>query len=305
MAARQQDLTISRDPGAPAGNHPQERAQPQRRGEPRPWPTPTSSLPTASACPAVEPLRPCRTWWRGRWPPAPNWRRAACRCSNSRNQPEGRPQRPAAFARCRGERSPTTAWPASPATCRVVPGRTRTNNPYFVGGYGSVLSPIVLPQLPGLHRGFQPEHPLRNRAAQADMINDELTLRQTQLQLQRLENQVRVDVQQRHDRTPAGARPIPGGREGAGSAGADAGRGAEEIRPGRIHHLQRDSGAARPGHRAVDRSGGHRTTTARRGWNWTGYRPDARQQQHFHARGISGRGVAGPRPHTRVPPQSP
>ena len=43
--------------------------------------------------------------------------------------------------------------------------------------------------------GFNLNIPLRNRAAQADLINDELTLRQQQLALQRLENQVRVDVQ--------------------------------------------------------------------------------------------------------------
>jgi outer membrane protein TolC len=36
--------------------------------------------------------------------------------------------------------------------------------------------------------------PLRNRSAQAQIINDELSLRQQQLVLQRLENQVRVDV---------------------------------------------------------------------------------------------------------------
>jgi outer membrane protein TolC len=37
--------------------------------------------------------------------------------------------------------------------------------------------------------------PIRNRAAQAQVINDELTLRQQEIGLQRLENQVRVDVQ--------------------------------------------------------------------------------------------------------------
>jgi outer membrane protein TolC len=37
--------------------------------------------------------------------------------------------------------------------------------------------------------------PIRNRAAQAQVISDELTYRQQQLSLQRLENQVRVDVQ--------------------------------------------------------------------------------------------------------------
>jgi len=42
--------------------------------------------------------------------------------------------------------------------------------------------------------GFNINIPIRNRAAQAQVINDELTLRQQQLGLQRLENQVRTDV---------------------------------------------------------------------------------------------------------------
>ena len=81
-----------------------------------------------------------------------------------------------------------------PSNLPVVPGRTRTNNPYFVGGYGSVLSQLFSRNFPDYSAGFNLNIPIRNRAAQADMINDELTLRQTQLQLQRLENQVRVDV---------------------------------------------------------------------------------------------------------------
>src|SRR5271169_4580492 len=42
---------------------------------------------------------------------------------------------------------------------------------------------------------FNLKVPLRNRAAQAQAINDQLTLRQLELGVQRLENQVRVDVQ--------------------------------------------------------------------------------------------------------------
>jgi outer membrane protein TolC len=43
--------------------------------------------------------------------------------------------------------------------------------------------------------GFNLNIPLRNRAAQADITSDELTLRQQQIALQQLENQVRVEVQ--------------------------------------------------------------------------------------------------------------
>ena len=74
-------------------------------------------------------------------------------------------------------------------------GSVRSNNPFFVGGYGSVLSQIFSRDFPNYSVGFNLNIPLRNRAAQAQVINDQLTLRQQQLGLQRLENQVRVDVQ--------------------------------------------------------------------------------------------------------------
>ena len=87
------------------------------------------------------------------------------------------------------------ALAGQPSALPVVPGRTRSNDPFFVGGYGAVLSQIFARNFPDYTAGFNLTIPIRNRAAQADMINDELTLRQTQLGLQRLENQVRVDVQ--------------------------------------------------------------------------------------------------------------
>jgi outer membrane protein TolC len=43
--------------------------------------------------------------------------------------------------------------------------------------------------------GFQLNVPLRNRAAQADVIRDELTLRQQEIRERQQVNQVRVDVQ--------------------------------------------------------------------------------------------------------------
>lgn len=68
-------------------------------------------------------------------------------------------------------------------------------SPFFLGGYGNVLQQIFSRNFPNYAAGFNLNIPLRNRAAQAQVINDELTLRQQQLALQRLENQVRVDVQ--------------------------------------------------------------------------------------------------------------
>jgi outer membrane protein TolC len=82
-----------------------------------------------------------------------------------------------------------------PSDLPLVPGRPRANDPYFVGGYGTVLSQLFGRNFPDYSLQLNFNIPLRNRAAQADMINDQLTLRQQQLGLQRVENQVRVDVQ--------------------------------------------------------------------------------------------------------------
>ena len=68
-------------------------------------------------------------------------------------------------------------------------------SPVFIGGYGTVLKQLFARDYPNYSAGFNLTIPLRNRAAQAQAINDELTLRQLQLGVQRLENQVRVDVQ--------------------------------------------------------------------------------------------------------------
>jgi len=68
-------------------------------------------------------------------------------------------------------------------------------SPAFVGGYGTVLRQLFAHNYPNYAAGFNLTIPLRNRAAQAQAIDDELTLRQLQLGVQRLENQIRVDVQ--------------------------------------------------------------------------------------------------------------
>ncbi|MFN7998498.1 MAG: TolC family protein [Bryobacteraceae bacterium] len=67
-------------------------------------------------------------------------------------------------------------------------------SPVFIGGYGTVLSQLFARNYPNYSAGFNLTIPLRNRAAQAQALNDELTLRQLELGLQRLQNQVRVDV---------------------------------------------------------------------------------------------------------------
>lgn len=88
-----------------------------------------------------------------------------------------------------------SALAGDPTTFAAPPGSIRNNNPFFIGGYGTVLSQIFSRNFPNYAAGFNLNIPLRNRAAQAQVINDQLALRQQQLGLQRLENQVRVDVQ--------------------------------------------------------------------------------------------------------------
>jgi outer membrane protein TolC len=74
-------------------------------------------------------------------------------------------------------------------------GPTTGGNAFFIGGYGTVLSQLFARNFPTYSIALNLNIPLRNRAAQADLINSALVLRQQQLGLQRLENQVRVDVQ--------------------------------------------------------------------------------------------------------------
>jgi outer membrane protein TolC len=74
-------------------------------------------------------------------------------------------------------------------------GTTHSNTAFFIGGYGTVLSQLFARNFPNYSIGLNLNIPIRNRAAQAQVISDELTYRQQQLVLQRLENQVRVDVQ--------------------------------------------------------------------------------------------------------------
>lgn len=67
-------------------------------------------------------------------------------------------------------------------------------DPFVVGGYGNLLGQIFRRNYPNYSVGFSLNIPFRNRAAQADYVADQLSLRQSELQLQRSVAQVRVDV---------------------------------------------------------------------------------------------------------------
>jgi outer membrane protein TolC len=79
---------------------------------------------------------------------------------------------------------------ANPAT-QSISGVPPAN---LVGGYGNMLSQIFSRDFPNYSAGFSLNITLRNRAAQADFVTDQLSLRQRQLQYQKAVGQVRVDV---------------------------------------------------------------------------------------------------------------
>jgi outer membrane protein len=87
------------------------------------------------------------------------------------------------------------ALAGQPNPLPALPGSPHSNTAFFIGGYGTVLSQLFARNFPNYSVGLSLNIPIRNRAAQAQVATDQLTYRQQQLVLQRLENQVRVDVQ--------------------------------------------------------------------------------------------------------------
>jgi outer membrane protein len=66
---------------------------------------------------------------------------------------------------------------------------------YLSGGYSNLLAQIFRRNFPNYSAGFSLNIPLRNRAAQSDYVTSQLELRQNELNLQKNENQIRVDVE--------------------------------------------------------------------------------------------------------------
>jgi outer membrane protein TolC len=67
-------------------------------------------------------------------------------------------------------------------------------NLFFLGGYGTVLSQLFSRNFPDYGVGFNFQMPLRNRSAQADLIRDELNLRQQQISDRQLQNNIKLNV---------------------------------------------------------------------------------------------------------------
>ena len=63
------------------------------------------------------------------------------------------------------------------------------------GNYGTTLDQILKRDYPTATIGLNLTLPVRNRVAQADLARDELQLRQTQIRLKQVENQIRTEVE--------------------------------------------------------------------------------------------------------------
>jgi outer membrane protein len=66
--------------------------------------------------------------------------------------------------------------------------------PALIGGYGDALSQLLSRDFPDYGIGVQLTIPLRNRTARADVVRDQLTVRQQQIRLQQLEKQIRLEI---------------------------------------------------------------------------------------------------------------
>jgi outer membrane protein len=74
-------------------------------------------------------------------------------------------------------------------------GFTASGDQPFVGGFGSSLAQIFRRNYPTYGVGVELNLPLKNRVAQGDYARDEISVRQTEIRFQQLENQVRVEVE--------------------------------------------------------------------------------------------------------------
>jgi outer membrane protein len=68
-------------------------------------------------------------------------------------------------------------------------------DPGFIGGYGGVLGQIFARNYPTYGVGLQMTLPLRNRVAEADLVRDQLQVKQSEIRMRQLQNQARLEVE--------------------------------------------------------------------------------------------------------------
>ncbi len=81
----------------------------------------------------------------------------------------------------------------------VTGGAATPRNPsavdaYFLGGYGTALAQALRRNFPNYTIGFNFNVPLTNKTAQADMVRDQVLIRQLEIRQQQIVNQIRLDV---------------------------------------------------------------------------------------------------------------
>jgi outer membrane protein TolC len=76
----------------------------------------------------------------------------------------------------------------------LIPRTDADVNGYFLGGYGSVLKQLFGRNFPNYSVGVSLSIPIRNRAAQADYVTDQLNFRQQLIQEKQLHNNIRQGV---------------------------------------------------------------------------------------------------------------
>jgi outer membrane protein TolC len=67
-------------------------------------------------------------------------------------------------------------------------------NQFLIGGYGTVLGQIFGRDFPNYSVGVTLTMPVRNRSAQADLVTNELTYRQAEIQDKQLRNNIKLNV---------------------------------------------------------------------------------------------------------------
>jgi outer membrane protein len=75
-----------------------------------------------------------------------------------------------------------------------LPGGTGIGDPLLTGGFGGANSQIFSNNFPDYAVGVRLSIPLLNRAARADVVRDQLSVRQQQIRLQQLRKQVRLEI---------------------------------------------------------------------------------------------------------------
>lgn len=94
-----------------------------------------------------------------------------------------------------GQNNGLAGDPAAPSglTASLVPVAPGVD-PLLTGGFGTAASQLFTRNFPDYSVGLRLSIPLRNRAARADVVRDQLSVRQQQVRLQQLHKQVRLEV---------------------------------------------------------------------------------------------------------------